>query len=102
MRRLPAVQSETGKTAKKLSSKRIETEDYQYEFRFGWQNSIWHLDEPVSFDLLDPNSIREKAVRWYGRSGRASRSPEKFKIHFLLGEPRQPGHRKHFRTRCIC
>src|SRR2546425_776054 len=71
-----------GKTAEKLSSKRIETEDYQYEFRFAWQNSVWHLYEPVSFDLLDPNSIREKAVRWYGRSAALQESPDKFKDSF--------------------
>ena len=87
-----------GKTAEKLSSKRIETEDYQYEFRFAWQNSVWHLYEPVSFDLLDPNSIREKAVRWYGRSAALQEAPEKFKIHFLLGEPRQPGTQEAFQN----
>jgi len=80
-----------GKSAEKLVAKRIEAKDYQYEFRFGWQNKIWHLYEPVSFDLLDPNSIREKAVRWYGRSAALRESPERFKIYFLLGEPRQPG-----------
>ena len=80
-----------GKAVEKLSSKRIEAKDYQYEFRFGWQNAMWHLYEPVSFDLLDPNSIREKAVRWYGRSAALQESREKFKIHFLIGEPQQPG-----------
>jgi hypothetical protein len=80
-----------GKASERLTPKRIEAKDYQYEFRFGWQNAVWHLYEPVSFDLLDPNSIREKAVRWYGRSAALQGSPDKFKIHFLLGEPRQPG-----------
>ena len=45
----------------------------------------------MSFDLLDPNSIREKAVRWYGRCAALQHSRDKFKIHFLIGEPRQPG-----------
>ena len=81
-----------GKAAEKMAAKRIEAKDYQYEFRFAWQNAVWHLYEPVSFDLLDPNSIREKAVRWYGRSAALQEGVvEKFKIHFLIGEPRQPG-----------
>lgn len=80
-----------GKASERLTLKRIEAKDYQYEFRFGWQNAVWHLYEPVSFDLLDPNSIREKAVRWYGRCAALQHSPDQFKIHFLLGEPRQPG-----------
>jgi hypothetical protein len=91
-----SFKAKLGKTAEKLSSKRIETEDYQYEFRFAWKNDVWHLYEPVSFDLLDPNSIREKAVRWYGRSGALQEAPEKFKIHFLLGEPRQSGTKEAF------
>jgi hypothetical protein len=87
-----------GKAAEKLSPKRIESKDYPYEFRFGWQNAMWHLYEPVSFDLIDPSSIREKAVRWYGRSAALQKAPEKFKIHFLLGEPRQPGTQEAFRN----
>jgi hypothetical protein len=80
-----------GKAAEKLTAKRIEAKDYQYDFRFAWQNAVWHLYEPVSFDLLSPDSIREKAVRWYGRSAALQESRDKFKIHFLIGEPKQPG-----------
>ncbi len=78
-----------GKKAEKLSEKTIETKDYQYDFRFAWKNDIWHLYEPVSFDLIDPGSIREKANKWLGRGVALHDSREKFKIHFLLGEPRR-------------
>jgi hypothetical protein len=78
-----------GKAAEKLSEKTIETKDYKYEFRFAWKNDIWHLYEPVSFDLVDPNSIREKANRWLGRGVALNEARERFKIHFILGEPRQ-------------
>jgi hypothetical protein len=80
-----------GKAVTKLSEKIIETKDYQYDFNLAWKNDIWHLYEPVSFDLIDPNSIREKANRWLGRGVALNDAREKFKIHFLLGEPRQPG-----------
>src|SRR5262249_9116122 len=76
-----------GRAATKLAEKKIETKDYQYDFRFGWKNSIWHLYEPVSFDLVDPGSIREKANKWLGRGVALQDAREKFKIHFLLGEP---------------
>ncbi|MBI3853943.1 MAG: DUF3037 domain-containing protein [Verrucomicrobia bacterium] len=85
-----------GKTAEKLAEKTIETKDYQYDFRFAWKNDIWHLYEPVSFDLVDPGSIREKANKWLGRGVALHDSREKFKIHFLLGEPRQDETRKAF------
>jgi hypothetical protein len=78
-----------GKASAKLSEKTIETKDYQYDFQFAWKNNIWHLYEPVSFDLVDPNSIREKANRWLGRGVALHDAHERFKIHFLLGEPRQ-------------
>jgi hypothetical protein len=78
-----------GRRAEKLAEKTIETKDYQYDFRFAWKNNIWHLYEPVSFDLVDPGSIREKANKWLGRGVALHDAKEKFKIHFLLGEPRQ-------------
>jgi hypothetical protein len=84
------------KAAEKLHEKRIVARDYAYEFHYAWQNSIWHLYEPVSFDLLDPGSIVEKANRWLGRGVALSDSKERFKIYFLLGEPQQPGTEKAF------
>jgi hypothetical protein len=85
-----------GKAATKLSEKTIETKDYQYDFQFAWKNDIWHLYEPVSFDLVDPHNIREKANRWLGRGVALSDARERFKIHFLLGEPRQAGTKEAF------
>lgn len=82
--------------AQKLRQKKIEARDYQYEFAFGWQNSVWHVYEPVSFDLMNPGSIIEKANTWLGRGTALQDSREKFKLHLLLGEPRQPGTSKAF------
>jgi hypothetical protein len=82
--------------AQRVRQKLIEARDYQYEFQFGWQNSVWHVYEPVSFDLMNPGSIVEKANTWLGRGMALQDSPEKFKIHFLLGEPKQPGTGKAF------
>jgi hypothetical protein len=84
------------KATEKLREKRIEAKDYQYDFQYAWQNSIWHLYEPVSFDLMDPGSIVEKAIRWRGRGVALNDSDEPFKIYFLLGEPKRPGSEKAF------
>ncbi len=84
------------KAAEKLHEKRIVAKDYEYDFHYAWQNSIWHLYEPVSFDLMDRGSIVEKANRWLGRGVALNDSKERFKIHFLLGEPKQPGTEKAF------
>jgi hypothetical protein len=87
---------EQKRVANRVQPKEIVTPDYQYEFRFACRNGIWHVYEPVSFDLVDPNSIGEKAARWLGRGTALHESAEQFKIHFLLGEPRQKEAQKAF------
>jgi hypothetical protein len=68
----------------------IAAPNYEYEFERSWKNGIWHLFEPVSFDLADASSIREKASRWVGRATSLSDSLEPFKLILLLGEPADP------------
>ncbi len=70
-----------------LSPKRIVSPNYEYEFQRAWKNRVWHLYEPVSFDMLDGSSIVEKANRWVGRATSLNDSSEQFQIHLLLGEP---------------
>jgi hypothetical protein len=70
-----------------FAPKRIVAPNYEYEFQRAWKNNMWHLYEPVSFDMVDGSSIVEKANRWVGRAMSLIDSPEEFKIHLLLGEP---------------
>ncbi|MEI6341688.1 MAG: DUF3037 domain-containing protein [Verrucomicrobiota bacterium] len=84
--------------AGKLEEKRIEAADYQHVFPHAWKNAIWHLYQPVSFDLVDPGNIVEKANRWLGRGVALSDSQDAFKIHFLLGAPKRPGMEKAFES----
>lgn len=70
-----------------LAPKRIVASNYEYEFQRAWKNQVWHVYEPVSFDMVDGGSIVEKANRWVGRATSLNDSPELFKIHLLLGEP---------------
>ena len=71
----------------RLGPKRIVAPNYEYQFRAAWQNEIWHVYEPVSFDLVESNSLLEKANRWVGRAASLIESPERFRIHLLLGQP---------------
>jgi hypothetical protein len=70
-----------------LAPKRIVAPNYAYEFQRAWKNGVWHVYEPVSFDLMDGSSILEKANKWVGRAMSLHASSEKFKMHLLLGEP---------------
>jgi hypothetical protein len=71
-----------------LRPKRIVAKDYDYEFDHARQNNIWHMYEPVSLDLLEPDSILDKANRWLGRVTILKDAKEEFKLYMLLGEPR--------------
>ncbi len=70
-----------------LSPKRIVAPSYEYEFERSWKNEVWHVLEPVSFDLLEAASILDKANRWVGRATSLMDSPEPFRMYMLLGEP---------------
>jgi len=70
-----------------LTPKRIVATNYEYDFQRAWKNNIWHVCEPVSFDLMDGGSILEKPNRWVGRATSLQDSAEQFKMHLLLGEP---------------
>ncbi len=78
---------ETRQVLARLQPKRIITGNYDYEFEHAWKNQKWHLYEPVSFDLQEADSILDKANRWVGRAVSLQDSPDKFKLHLLLGEP---------------
>ena len=71
----------------RLGPKKIVAPNYEYEFRAAWKNEVWHLYEPVSLDLVEPTSLLDKANRWVGRAASLAESPERFRIHLLLGEP---------------
>ena len=74
---------------KLLKPKRIVAPNYEYEFKEAWENEVWHAYEPVSFDLVEPTSIVEKANTWVGRITSLAESQEKFKTYLLLGEPHE-------------
>jgi Protein of unknown function (DUF3037) len=80
----------------RLKPKRIVAPDFEYEFERSWKNEVWRVYEPVSFDLIEEASILDKANRWFGRVSCLSESREKFRIYFLLGEPRRDGMRSAF------
>jgi len=72
--------------------------DYDHEFDHAWKNGVWNLFQPVSMDLLDAESILDKANRWLGRAMNLKDSEDKFRLWMLIGEPRieklKPAYRK--------
>lgn len=74
-----------------LQPKRISARDYEYEFEHAWKNETWRVYEPISFDLVEAESISSKAHRWLGQVITLRESPEKFTLYLLVGEPSAEG-----------
>jgi hypothetical protein len=70
-----------------LRPKRIVASNYEYEFERAWKNQVWHVYEPVSFDMVEASSMLDKANRWVGRATSLMDSTDRFQMHILLGEP---------------
>lgn len=62
--------------------------NYDYEFKYCWKNERWHIHEPVSFDLIEPSYITDKANHWLGRITSLHYGGEPFKLNILIGSPR--------------
>lgn len=71
----------------RLKPRRIVAPDYEYEFERSWKNEIWHVYEPVSFDLVEAASMLDKANRWVGRATSLMDSADPHRIYLLLGGP---------------
>lgn len=74
---------------KHLTPKKIVAPNYDYNFERARKNEVWHAYEPISFDLAEADSIKDKANRWLGRVTSLADSQEKFTLHLLMGKPRE-------------
>ena len=80
---------EKRQVTKYLAPKKIVAPNYDYEFLRARQNEVWHAYEPISFDLAEADSIKDKANRWLGRVTSLADSNERFALHLLMGKPRE-------------
>jgi hypothetical protein len=67
----------------------ISVRDDEVQFQHTWQNGVLHCLEPVSFDLMSAESIRDKAHRWLGRMTSIASAPQKFRVYFMVGQPQE-------------
>jgi hypothetical protein len=62
------------------SERRAFAKDDEIDFQHAWKNGAWHCLEPVSFDLLRADSIREKAHKVLGELTSLRDATEPFKV----------------------
>lgn len=69
--------------------KKITVQDDEVEFEYAWKNGVWHCLEPISFDLAEADSIRDKAHKWLGQMTSVQTADERFRLYLLVGQPQQ-------------
>jgi hypothetical protein len=70
--------------------------NYDYEFKYCVKNGRWHIQEPISFDLIEAGSITDKANNWLGRITCLHDGGESFKLNVLLGAPQDDDLKKSY------
>lgn len=71
-----------------LDEKVISGTSDEISLKHAWKNGVWHAYEPLSFDLVDADGIKDKARRWRGHlEAVADGQKEEVKINFILGAP---------------
>jgi hypothetical protein len=65
---------------------KIETPNYAYRFRAGWENGVAQVMEPISFDFLERSHLVDTATTWTGRLATLSRSNE-FQFTAVVAPP---------------
>jgi hypothetical protein len=80
-----------------LKTKEIRSENDSVTFEHAWKNGVWNCLVPVSFDLIDPSSIHDKALRWVGQATALRKgSSEQFKLVMLIGQPNNANVNDHY------
>ena len=70
-----------------MSSHVLKSQHLEVAFEHAWKNGKWNIAQPLSFDLLEPRAIRDKAVMWAGRLLTARPSDQDAEVCFLVGLP---------------
>lgn len=79
----------------RITSHEVSTSLASHVFPQAWKNGVWNVYQPLSFDLKQSETIRNKAYRWESLTRFLSESEERAKIHLLLGAP-SDGNRKSY------
>jgi Protein of unknown function (DUF3037) len=72
---------------KKLQRHVLYAPHYELPFDNAWKNGTWNVAQPVSFDLLDPRAIRDKATSWTGKLLTVKPHELDTNVYLLIGMP---------------
>jgi hypothetical protein len=89
-----ALHSRDQKVLSSLHEQELVAGSFRHVFEHAWQpeRGPLHLLLPLSFDLLDPSNIVDKAIGWNGRIRLLRKSAPNFRAFLLIGKPSEPIH----------
>lgn len=73
--------------ASELQEHTVSSEIEPYKFDHALKNGKWHCLEPLSFDLMRPESIKTKARDKFAEMSFLRPAQADLKVYFLIGEP---------------
>lgn len=73
--------------ASELQEHTVSGEIEPYKFDHALKNGRWHCLEPLSFDLMRPESIKIKARDKFAEMSFLTAPKDDLKVYFLIGEP---------------
>lgn len=60
---------------------------YELSFDNAWKNGMWNVAQPVSLDMLEPRTIRDKATSWSGKLLTLKPREHDTSVFLLVGMP---------------
>lgn len=76
-----------------LRPKGISTRDFQITFDYAFKNDNWHVLQPISLDVVRPESMQRKAAQWLGYCTELRSAQDLARMYLLLGEPQLRAHK---------
>lgn len=65
----------------------LRSSHYEQVFERSWKNGAWNAAQALSFDMQDPQKIRDKALLWASRIRELRPAENDTTVHFLVGVP---------------
>jgi hypothetical protein len=70
-----------------LTRHTLRSSHYEQVFERSWKNGAWNAAQPLSFDMREPQKIREKALLWVSKIRELRPAANDTTVHFLVGLP---------------
>jgi hypothetical protein len=75
-----------------LAPKVFKAPEFELKFDHAFQNTLWHVVQPVTMDFVKPESLQDKATRWLGNATALHGHPHLGRLYLLLGRPQLESH----------